>query len=206
MSQVNEFGTIFSQTNTLQIINTTSSTSSSTGGIVSMGGIAINNTTNATNATNGGSLTVGGGASVMLDMFIGGNVTIGGTLSLASGATSNILTSPTLTLINGTNVSSVTVGKSVLNTIGTQHFYFVIFQISVTSAGVSSNFSFTAPSAASNFTGPNDTLVNATGYTVNNSTIFSIVTQPTPSSKTIVVKFSSSDTSIHYISLSMCYL
>jgi hypothetical protein len=206
MSQINELGTIFSQTNTLLVTNTTASTSASVGGIVSSGGIAINNSTNATSASNGGSLTVGGGASVLLDMFIGGNVTIGGTLSLPGGATSNIISSPTITPATGTNVSSVTVGKSVLNTIGTQHFLFVIFQVSVTSAGVSSNFSFTAPSAASNFTGPNDTHVNTTGYTANNSTIFSIVAQPTASSKTIVVKFSSSDTSTHYISLAICYL
>jgi hypothetical protein len=206
MSQVNEFGTIFSQTNTLLVTNTTASTSSSTGGIVSSGGIAINNSTNATSATNGGSLTVGGGASVLLDMFIGGNVTIGGTLSLSGGISTNVITTPTISPINGTNISSITVGKSILNTIGTQHFYFVIFQISVSSAGVSSNFSFVAPSAASNFTGPNDTHINATGYTANNSTIFSIVSQPTASSKTITVKFSSSDTSTHYISIAMCYL
>ena len=206
MSQVNEIGTIFSQTNTLLVVNTTSSTSSSTGGIVSFGGIGINNSTNATSATNGGSLTVGGGASVLLDMFIGGNVTIGGTLSLPGGAVSNIISSPTITTTNLTNISSITIGKSILNTIGLQRFYFVIFQVSVASAGVSCNFSFTAPSAASNFTGPNDTHINSTGYTVNDATVFSIVSKPTASSKTIVVKFSSSDTSIHYISLAMCYL
>jgi len=52
----------------LSIFNTTSSTSTS-GSIITLGGITIKNSTNSTNISNGGALTVLGGASFLGDIY-----------------------------------------------------------------------------------------------------------------------------------------
>jgi len=65
--------------------DTTVSTSSSTGGIVTTGGVGISNTTDAVDSTNGGGLTVAGGVAINKKLFVGGLITadaglnIGGT-------------------------------------------------------------------------------------------------------------------------------
>jgi hypothetical protein len=52
----------------LSIFNSTSSTSTS-GSIITLGGITIQNSTNSTNISNGGALTVLGGASILGDLY-----------------------------------------------------------------------------------------------------------------------------------------
>jgi hypothetical protein len=56
--------------NELLITNTENSVNSSSGSIVSYGGISINNTTNSTSITGGGALTIAGGMSVVKDTFL----------------------------------------------------------------------------------------------------------------------------------------
>jgi hypothetical protein len=51
-----------------------SSTNSSSGGLVSFGGLSINCFTNAVNVSNGGALTVAGGASIAGNLIVGGNI------------------------------------------------------------------------------------------------------------------------------------
>jgi len=52
-------------------INTTASTSNSTGALTLAGGIGISNTTDATSTTNGGTLTTAGGAAIAKKLFVG---------------------------------------------------------------------------------------------------------------------------------------
>ncbi len=72
--------------NTLNVLkisstDTTASTSSSTGSITLSGGLGISNVTDASSSINGGSLTSAGGAAFAKSVFIGGNLTISGTLN-----------------------------------------------------------------------------------------------------------------------------
>ena len=59
-----------------RVLNTTPSTSNSTGSLLVSGGVGISNTTDATSSTNGGSATLGGGLAVAKKVFVGGETTI----------------------------------------------------------------------------------------------------------------------------------
>lgn len=62
----------------LRLTSNQISTNSSTGTIVSIGGIGINTTQNSASITEGGALTVNGGASVNKDLYVGSNTNIYG--------------------------------------------------------------------------------------------------------------------------------
>ncbi len=64
--------------NKLTIIDSTASSSSSTGSIITQGGVAISNATDASSSTNGGALTVAGGGSFAKSVYIGTTLSIGG--------------------------------------------------------------------------------------------------------------------------------
>ena len=59
--------------------NTKDSTNASTGSILLYGGLSINTTTNSSSVTSGGALTIAGGASILKDLYIGGDLTVLGT-------------------------------------------------------------------------------------------------------------------------------
>uniref|UniRef100_A0A6C0DZD0 Peptidase S74 domain-containing protein n=1 Tax=viral metagenome TaxID=1070528 RepID=A0A6C0DZD0_9ZZZZ len=57
----------------LKVLSTDVSTNSTTGGIVSYGGVSINETNNAVSVSQGGALTVAGGVSLGGDLYVGGD-------------------------------------------------------------------------------------------------------------------------------------
>lgn len=59
--------------------STKASTSSSSGAVVSAGGISISNSTNSVSRLNGGSFTTAGGAGIAQNLFVGGNIEIDST-------------------------------------------------------------------------------------------------------------------------------
>lgn len=62
----------------LTCISTQPSTNSSTGALLSSGGLSISNTQNATSATNGGSITALGGGGFGKDVYVGGRLYVNG--------------------------------------------------------------------------------------------------------------------------------
>ena len=88
----------------LSIFNSTPSTSSS-GSIITLGGITISNSTNSTNISNGGALTVVGGASFLGDIY--SNNFYGNFLSVTNG-NFGFITSSNILVSNGNfiNISS----------------------------------------------------------------------------------------------------
>uniref|UniRef100_A0A6C0H7V1 Uncharacterized protein n=1 Tax=viral metagenome TaxID=1070528 RepID=A0A6C0H7V1_9ZZZZ len=74
----------------VSLLTTTESLNSSTGALVSTGGISIRVSTNASSVTNGGALTVAGGASISSDVYIGGNLTVLGTQTSVVSQTLNL--------------------------------------------------------------------------------------------------------------------
>jgi hypothetical protein len=78
--------------NQLKVVSKIESTNSSTGSIISYGGIAIMETTDATSASSGSALTVAGGVGIGKSIFIGGtdnptSLTVGGALIVNGGGT-----------------------------------------------------------------------------------------------------------------------
>ena len=76
--------------------DTTSSSNPSIGSVVLTGGLSINSSVNAISKSNGGSLTVGGGGAFSQDVYIGGNLNIGGVI-ISSVQGSNSFNHLTLT-------------------------------------------------------------------------------------------------------------
>jgi hypothetical protein len=80
-------GTIFANNSTVNFskINLTSteeSLNTTTGSIITEGGITIKSTTNSSSYTRGGGLSIYGGISAVKDAYIGGNIDIAGTSTL----------------------------------------------------------------------------------------------------------------------------
>jgi len=76
------FADFSSNVDSVRILNTTSSSSTSTGALLISGGMSISNTTNASSISNGGSFTTAGGLSVAQSVYIGNTLTITGTTQL----------------------------------------------------------------------------------------------------------------------------
>jgi len=105
LNNTNNFVSIYSTTSSLFLTSTQPSLNSTTGALVSAGGISIFNTTDVTSLTSGGGLTIAGGASIAKSLLVGG--TIGATLISAGSAIINNLNTTTFTAQNAllTNVS-----------------------------------------------------------------------------------------------------
>lgn len=99
-----------SSCNSVRVLNTTATTSSSTGCLLLSGGIGISNTTDATSLTSGGTLTTAGGASISKSLFVGDKTYLQGTNKVGSGNTltgtqGNVNLNGDLVLYNATSQS-----------------------------------------------------------------------------------------------------
>ena len=116
-----------SNTGIVDIIGTTSSTSSGTGILTVAGGIGIYNTTDATSINSGGSFTTAGGMAIAKKLYIGsdlsvtGNSSLTGTLTVTGITTlnNNLSTTGTIIFSNITDATSVTSGGSLTISGGT---------------------------------------------------------------------------------------
>lgn len=61
-------------TGTLNLRTTNISSNSSTGTFVSYGGISVSNTANSTSTTSGGAVSIAGGMSIYKDVYVGGTI------------------------------------------------------------------------------------------------------------------------------------
>lgn len=86
----NSFIDVPSSVDSFRILNTTASTSSTSGVLLLSGGMAINLATDATSTSSGGSFTTTGGMAVGLKLFVGGNTTL--TSNTVINSTTNSLT------------------------------------------------------------------------------------------------------------------
>lgn len=67
-------------TNTLSVIGTSASTSSTSGVLKLDGGLGISNSTDASSTTNGGSITIAGGMAIAKTLYVGSSISISNTL------------------------------------------------------------------------------------------------------------------------------
>jgi hypothetical protein len=97
-----------SGTGILNLTGTTSSTSNTTGIVTLAGGFGISNTTDATSSTNGGTITTAGGVAIAKKLFIGTDLSVGGTSTLGT---------TTATSLNNTPVGNTTASTGAFTTL-----------------------------------------------------------------------------------------
>lgn len=84
------------------ITNTTATTSNTLGALLLSGGIGISNTTDALSSINGGSITTAGGVAIAKKLFVGTDLSIGGTSLFNNYIQTFNITSPSNPPINNT--------------------------------------------------------------------------------------------------------
>lgn len=100
----------------LNLHGTVASTSSTTGTLLSAGGIGISNTTDATSVTNGGTFTTAGGMSIAKKLFVGDTADFSDNILLAtSNYSGGDITYHGLRVGGNTFTDSVTVTTAALN-------------------------------------------------------------------------------------------
>ena len=139
--------------------NTGSSLNSSTGSLLAYGGISIRETTNSTSITRGGALTIAGGTSIEKDLYIGGNLTINGSLISSTG-----VTVPNLNVVG--NIGCVIVSEynqKLLNVYGERFLSFSV-ELYNTIDYSFCNFYFDLPGLSTNIVRRSDIVGFAQGY------------------------------------------
>jgi phosphoribosylanthranilate isomerase len=91
--------------------DTTASTSSTIGAILSSGGIGISNTTDAISSINGGTFTTAGGIAVAKKAFIGTDLSVGGNITSGTWAGTNLTVSVGGTGATTLNSNSILLGN-----------------------------------------------------------------------------------------------
>lgn len=166
----------------LTIYNTSVSNNSTTGAlIIPYGGVSIDSNFNSTNVSNGGSLTVKGGASISQDVYIGGGLTITGSISgtngtftatdeSINGSTGSLITIGGITVQANANATSSTAGGgvSVIGGVGIKQDLYV-GGVSNLPDIISTNISSTNISSTNvNLTNISSSVLNVTGITAQN--------------------------------------
>lgn len=90
-------------------VTTTSSTSNTTGGIVTTS-IGLNGTTDAVSSTNGGGMTIAGGVGIAKKLFVGTEINTASTTATTSNTTGSITTAGGIASSNTTDATSSTNG------------------------------------------------------------------------------------------------
>jgi len=185
----------------LKVMNTTLS-DVSTGSVIFNGGVNINCSTNSSSTTVGGALTINGGTSIVKDLYIGGNVRIDGNLNVSS-----LVAQPTLTIDTNVNCSINNYANVNLAKISTQNIltFYVTVLPSVTRDYCS--FQFTLPSKATNLVNRGDCIVHVSGWTDDTNIIplFNVIGVGIQNTKKVFVKFTSVNTSLHYLQFNCVY-
>lgn len=178
--------------------STTATSSSTTGALRLSGGLAINNSTNASSSTVGGSLTTSGGAAIAQDLYVGGNLIVGGSIGV---------TTPSTTISSEINITgSVTTSGNRNFSNGTHRTFSVSFICTPTAANSKTSFEFTIPERVTNFVNLYDVMTSVNGYygatpeSVENTLGFSVV-----GSTRGKIQFTSSSTGTHVIQATIMY-
>ncbi len=148
--------------NNVNVMSTTHSINSNSGAVVLQGGLAISNTTNSSSSTNGGAMTIAGGVAINKDIYIGGNLTITGTIT---GGYLIVPNNPTITTSNLTNINNITISSATTLKMGNEVILNITFNIDTSTSiiGTYGIFRFNIPLISSNFTNYYGITLNCNG-------------------------------------------
>lgn len=187
--------------------STEASTSSITGSIRTGGGFSTTNTTNASSVINGGTFTSPGGGAFGKDFYVGGNIICSGTVSgsIASGV---VISSPTITDSNKTNITGSIISSASMDTNGDNKNLYIKFEITPTTGYITTSFEFDVPDATVNFAAVNELHSSTQGYRndadpidISNTILFAVT--GTTRAK---VKFTAGGTDTHYLNVMIRYI
>ena len=184
-------------------ITSTQISHSSTGALLTSGGICIQCTQNASSITSGGGLTVVGGASIAKDIYIGGNVYIEGSFT-AAGA----VTEPTITYSNAVNCTFIEYYSNSLSVSG--NFANLVFAFTVTPSTSNENctIEFNLPGRSNSFLKRFEVISSCTGYSDDTDIIplMNVLSYGETGTSRLKIKFQSVSTSAHYLQVTCAYI
>jgi hypothetical protein len=184
----------------IDIYTTTPSTSINNGSLVVNGGVAIKSTHNASGYTSGGAITIAGGATIVKDLYVGGNLIIDGIAQIRS-----LLDNQFAITFNTTgSVSSLSYDNERLLKIDNE--YILSFWVSAipTNSSQLCQFEFILPDVTTNFTHRGDVIASCNGWTNQTSDlfpVFNVICVADPGTNKAIVKFQSVSTSEHFFSI-----
>jgi hypothetical protein len=103
---------IAATTGVVSINSNATSTNNSTGALTLVGGIGVSNTTDAVSSTNGGTFTTAGGMAIAKKLFVGTDLSVSGTSTLAAANAMNITASGTLGVTGVSTLGVVNSGNT----------------------------------------------------------------------------------------------
>jgi hypothetical protein len=167
------------------------------------GDVKITSTTESTSSTSG-SLHVAGGLGIEKKVYAGSDVDISGTLTVPS-----MTSDPTLTTIAGdmVNITTLLQNYKNLTTINDVNTLSVTFKLTPTAAATITQFTFSLPNKTTNLVDRLD-LYSAQSSVYEdlvNLNIVPVVCTGVAGETKAIVKFTSNNTSIHYIQVQVTY-
>lgn len=188
----------------VSILNTTVSSSATTGALVVGGGLTVSGNSNAISSSVGGALTVAGGGSVAKDFYIGGNLVINGSIELAGA-----VITPTVLIHNGSlvNCNLATVVYSKLVKLSLNYTLQICLEINPNVAYQNTEVQFTLPGRIDPFTKRTDTFTTSSGWSDNDAVVplFNVVSCGVSGTQRVLVKFQSVSTNTHYLQIMCMY-
>lgn len=193
----------------ISVLNTTDSTSRTSGALVVNGGLSIVSTTNVTSSTSGGALTVGGGAGIAKDLKVGGSLTVDGTVSFSSAISfPGAVSSPVVTFNTGqfVNCNLATVVYSKLSSMSTNTFNLCV-EVNPLVAYENTEINFVLPERSLNLSKRTDIVCHVSGWTddTNLVSLFNVLGTGQVGTTNCVVKFGSVSTNTHYLQITCFY-
>ena len=187
----------------VNITSTTVSDGSSTGSLITTGGIGVNCTQNATSISSGGAVTVAGGVSIGKNLYIGGDIFITGSFT-AQGA----VTQPTINQYNASNCTFIELYSNNLSVSG--NFANLVFGFTVTPTNASENctIEFSLPGRSNAFIKRFEIISSCSGYTDDTDVVplMNVLSYGELGTPRLKVKFQSVSTAAHHFQVTCAYV
>lgn len=191
-----------SETGILTIYSTQPSSNATTGSVLLEGGMSMNSTENATGYTSGGTLTSRGGGAFAKNVYIGGDLQIGGAFTVAG-----TVTTPTITFTNTTNCAVTAYTNAVFRSDTIFGMLFFQLQVTPVTSGEYCTVEFSLPNRTTNLSTELDLNIHVQGrtadsnkYAVQNVTGWGVSGQTRGS-----IKFAALSTGIHVLQVRCSY-
>jgi hypothetical protein len=169
------------------------------------GSVVINSTVDATSSSDGGAATVNGGLSVSKSTFIGGDLTVSGTIVGKSMVTDVIIDMDAVDLINVTTISVERARSLVINE---ERVLWVNFTVQPTAASQNTQFTFVLPNRTTHLLTSldiNTGQVSGFADPVNYVVLQNMLCVGLPGTVKAMVKFQSVSTEQHYLQAYVSY-